>query len=69
MVDFVHEAAADALLAIDAEERGKRKKFDEILKVVRVEYVEGNELTKQKEFKLAARRLAERDWQFPPKKV
>ena len=56
LLDFVEEAEAEALLAIDPGERGKAKTFSDIMAVVRKEHVEGNAYVKADEWKMAAKR-------------
>ena len=54
--DFAQEAEAEALLAMEPEERAKEKTFKKIEEVARKEYLEGNEMWKKEEFKLGAQR-------------
>ncbi len=56
LLDFVHEAEAEALLALDAEERAKSKSFSDIERVARKEHEEGNQCVKQENFRDASRR-------------
>jgi len=56
LLHFAKEAEADALLAISAVERRKEKTFTDIERVVRQEHVEGNDLVKSEDFRMAVRR-------------
>jgi hypothetical protein len=54
-MDFAEEGEAEALLAVDAKDRGKKHSFDEILEVVKKEHKEGNRYTKKQEYRLAVK--------------
>ncbi|TRY64381.1 hypothetical protein TCAL_01858 [Tigriopus californicus] len=56
LLNFVQEAEAEALLCLDPEERAKAKSFDEIIKVVKIEHTEGNNLVRAQEWKNAIKR-------------
>lgn len=56
LLNFVQEAEAEALLSLDPEERAKAKSFEEILKVVKIEHAEGNNLVRAQEWKNALKR-------------
>lgn len=56
LLDFVQEAEAEALLAIDPTERSKARTFSEIMAIARKENLEGNSAVKEGEWKMAAKR-------------
>ena len=53
---FFQEGKADSLLSLGSQERSQKYGYDDIEKVASHEHKEGNILTRNKEFKLAARR-------------
>ena len=55
LVDFVEEGQAEALLALDVEERSRRHAYPGIEKVVRLEHGNGNSYVRREEWKMALR--------------
>jgi len=53
LLDFVEEGQAEALLAMDADERNKKHTFKSIEKVVRLEHTNGNSYVRKGEWKMA----------------
>ena len=55
LLSFFEEGEADALLALNSEERNKQYKFEEVLKVVQKEHRAGNSYAGKNEYKTAAK--------------
>lgn len=55
LIDYVEEGQAEALLAMEPEERKKKNAYPHIEKVVRLEHSNGNNYVKSKEWKMAIR--------------
>jgi len=55
LLDFVEEGQAEALLAMDAEERNKKHSYYEVEKVARIEHSNGNHYVRKEEWKMALR--------------
>jgi len=53
LLDFVEEGQAEALLAMEVEERNKRHNYPETEKVVRLEHKNGNNYVRKEEWKMA----------------
>ena len=53
LMDFTEESQAEAILAIDKEERRRKYSFDEIEKICKLENSCGNQSVREKEFSLA----------------
>lgn len=53
LLDFVEEGQAEALLAMDAEERNKKHNYPDTEKVVRIEHNNGNNYVRKEEWKMA----------------
>jgi len=53
LLDFVEEGQAEALLAVDPEERNKKHSYYDIEKVVRLEHINGNNYVRKEEWKMA----------------
>ena len=55
LLDFIEDGRGETILAVSAEERGKKFSFDEVLKAASVEHKSGISAVKNIEYKLAAR--------------
>ena len=55
LLDFVEDGKADAILSVEAEERGRKFSFDEILKAAKIEHKCGVSAVRNLEYRLAVK--------------